>query len=378
MNKYIFNVGAVLIGSMGMMACGGAKQQAPANPPVPVTTATVTLQPAIYYDQYPGNIIGLNEVELRAQVTGYITAIYFKEGDFVHKGQKLYEIDRSKYQASLNQGEANVQVAKANLSKVQKDADRYIYLSKQDAIAKQTLDHALTDLENAKSQVASANADLVKARTDYNYSVITAPFDGTIGLSQVKLGASVTAGSTLLNTISSDDPVAVDFVVSEKEVSRFTKYEKGGGKEIDSLFTILLPDQTLYDQVGKIYVIDRAVDPQTGTIKIRLMFPNKSHSLKSGMSCVVRVHSEDGAQQLMIPYKAVTEQMGEYFVFVVNGNKVTEVKIAMGAIIGDKVIVKNGLKEGDQIVVDGVQKLHDGSEVNTAQQPAAGKDKAAH
>jgi len=200
--------------------------------------------------------------------------------------------------------------------------------------------------------------------------LINAPFDGTIGLSQVKLGALVSPGQTLLNTISSDDPVAVDFVVNEKEIGRFIRYEKGGANQIDSLFTITLPDGSPYGQVGKIYVIDRAVDKQTGTIKVRLVFPNHDGMLKAGMSCVVRVHSEEGAEQLLAPYKAVTEQMGEYFIFIVNGKKVTEQKVSLGTTIGDKVIVKTGLKAGNVIVVDGVQKLHDGSEVNTSGAPA--------
>jgi len=381
MNKSIAtSIGAVLVGSLSLMACGGKPKTPPPQGPVSVTTYTASLQPAIYYDEYPGNINALNEVQILGQVSGYVTGIFFKEGDRVKKGQKLYEIDRSKYVASYNQAEASVHVAKANEAKTQKDADRYIYLSKQDAIAKQTLDHAMTDLENAKSQVASANADLVKARQDLSYSLITAPFDGTIGLSQVKLGALVSPGQTLLNTISNDDPVAVDFVVNEKEVARFVRYENGQGNHIDSLFTITLPDGSPYGQVGKIYVIDRAVDKQTGTIKIRLTFPNHDRMLKAGMSCIVRVHSEEGAEQLLVPYKAVTEQMGEYFVFIVNGNKVTEQKVALGTIIGDKVIIKNGLKAGDVIVVDGVQKLHDGSEVNTSGAPAQqqGQKPAAH
>lgn len=373
-------MGAALLLSAGLFSCGG-KSGKPANPvaaPVPVTITEVQLQPALYYDEYPGNINALNEVELRGQVNGYVTGMFFKEGDRVHKGQKLYEIDRSKYQAGYSQAQAGLRVAQANQSKAQKDLDRYVYLDKQDAVAKQVLDHAATDVENAKSQVASAQADLVKAQTDLNYAVITAPFDGTIGLSQVKLGALVTAGQTLLNTISNDDPVAVDFVVNEKEVARFQGYQNGTAKAVDSLFTITLPDKTLYPAIGKIYVIDRAVDPQTGTIKIRLMFPNQQHALKAGMSCIVRVHNEESTPQLVIPFKAVTEQMGEYFVFVVNGDKVAEQKITMGAVMGDKVIVKEGLKEGDKIVVDGIQKLHDGSAVSLNTKPADAGAKAAH
>lgn len=370
MNKSLAGIGLVLISTIGMFSCQSAKKDTPANMPVPVSLYKVQMAPATYYDLYPGTVTALSQVDLRAEVGGYITGIFFKEGEHVHKGQKLYEIDKSKYEASYNQAEANLQVALANEQKAQKDAERYQYLSKQDAVAKQTLDHALTDLQNAKSQVASAKADKIKAFTDLRYSVIIAPFDGTIGLSQVKLGTLVTQGTTLLNTISTNDPTAVDFVISEKEVSRFVMLDKQKNIPTDSLFTILMSNNSYYPFPGKLSVIDRAVDPQTGTIKIRLVFPNKDGLLRAGMSCTVRVHSQEGANQLLVPSKAITEQMGEYFTYVVDSQKAHQQKVMLGATIGPNVIIKSGLKEGVQIAVDGVQKLHDGSEVTTSTKPA--------
>jgi len=384
-----FSALSLLVFSFLFFSCSDQKKDAgKATGPVPVNTIQVQMQPALYYDQYPGTVVALSQVELRAEVGGYITGIFFKEGDHIRKGQKLYEIDRSKYAATYAQAEANLQVAKSNLDKAQKDADRYIYLNKQDAIAKQVLDHAVTDLQNAKSQVASANADLVKAQTDLRFSAITAPFDGLIGLSQVKMGTLVTAGQTLLNTISTDDPVAVDFVVSEKQIGRFLQIQNEKVPVNDSLFTLLMPDNSLYNYPGKITVVDRAVDPQTGTIKIRLSFPDPQKRLRVGMSCIVRVHSQEGAEQVLIPGKAVTEQMGEYFVYVtkdtVINNKdskdapagkvlvAVQKKVMLGQTINDKVIIKTGLEPGENIIVEGLQKLHDGSVV-TLGGPAAAK-----
>ena len=126
----------------------------------------------------------------------------------------------------------------------------------------------------------------------------------------------VTVGQTILNTISTDDPMAVDFLVNEKQLSDFEKFDKNKDKAPDSLFTILMPDNSLYKYPGKISVIDRAVDPQTGAVRIRLVFPNPESDLRVGMSCVVRVHNQESTPQLVIPSKAVVEQMGEYFVFV--------------------------------------------------------------
>jgi membrane fusion protein, multidrug efflux system len=389
MNRSLINIGAIVVGCFALLSCGGKKKGNPANAPTPVNLMVVHYSPAVYYDEYPGTVVALSQVDIHPEVEGYVTGIFFKEGDHVEKGQKLYEIDKSKYQANYDQAIANVKVAEANLDEAQKDADRYIYLNKHDAIAKQILDHALTTLQNAKNQVTSAKQDLVKAQTDLNYATIRAPFSGTIGISQVKLGNTVTIGQTTLNTISTDDPMAVDFVINEKQLSRFLKLQRQRVNPSDSLFTIVMPDNTLYAYTGQISVIDRGVDPQTGTVIIRLTFPNPQTDLRAGMSCTVRVHNEDTSQQIIIPNKAVVEQMGEYFIFLAkdtiihsptdtaNTKQAKEAedqpalhaiqrKVVLGQQIDENVIVKTGMKDGDTLIVDGIQKLKTGSVVTTA------------
>lgn len=333
----------------------------PANMPVSVNVIKVNKEQLIYYDSYPANVVALKEVELRCEVGGDITGMYFEEGMQVRHGQKLYEIDRSRYQASYQQAKANLDIAQSNVERTQRDADRYVELSKQDAIAKQRLDNALTDLQNAKSQVLSAKADIVKAETELNYSVIEAPFDGTIGISRVRMGALVTPDQTLLNVVSSDDPMGVDFVISEQELERFEKLNQKMLTKQDSTFRIVLPDNSLYPVNGKISIIDRAVDPQTGTIKIRLSFANPKKTLKPGMSCNVNILNENSGSQVVIPYRAVVEQMSEYFVYKPDSMKAKQIKISLGAKVGANIIVRKGLNPGDSIVIDGIQRLHDGS-----------------
>jgi membrane fusion protein (multidrug efflux system) len=300
-------------------------------------------------------------------VPGYITGIFFTDAQRVVKGQKLYEIDREKYLAAYEQVKANMEIAESNLEREQLDADRYNKLSEDDAVAKQRVEYAMNDLQNAKLKLVSAKADLTKARTDLNYSLIVAPFDGTIGISQVKPGASVMPGQTLLNIISSDDPIAVDFVVEEKNIFRFQKLIDKSSSGKDSTFKIILPDNSYYPFPGKISFIDRAVDPQTGTIKVRLIFPNNKRILKAGMSCNVRVLNENGGKQLVIPYKSIIEQMGEFFVFKTRGNIVKQTKVNTGIRMGNKITVKDGIQEGDTIVTEGVQKLHDESQIQTTE-----------
>ena len=209
----------LLISCLLLFAC--KQKQPPPVPPVPVNIFTIKARTVSYYDKYPANTVALSQVDLRPQVQGYITGIFFTEGDHVHKGQALYEIDRRLYQESYDQAKANLEVAQGNLKQAQQDADRYAYLNSYDAVAKQVLDHAAITLQNAQNSVKAAEQSLKMAATNLSYSVISAPFDGTIGFSQVKLGNMVTVGQTILNTISTDDPIGVDFLISEKQLQHF-------------------------------------------------------------------------------------------------------------------------------------------------------------
>jgi membrane fusion protein (multidrug efflux system) len=336
------------------------------NPPggaVPVNLQEVKFEQATYFDQYAGNIVALNEVELRSEVNGFITGIFFQEGQPVRKGQKLYEIEHSKFAAAYSQADANVQIAKANLEKATKDSERYSQLGQQGMATKQRLDYVQTDVENAKMQVISAEAERTRANTDLEHAIIVAPFDGTIGFSLVRMGTFVSAGQTLLNTISSDDPIAADFSISQKEISRFINLKQQKVNRGDSLFTLVLPDETIYPYSGQIEVFDRAVDPQTGTLKIRLKFPNVKHELKAGMGVNVRVINKNAKAVALVPFKAVTEQMGEFFIYVVEKDTARQHKVKIGPPVRDKVIVFSGLNPGEQIVVEGIQKLRDGTAV---------------
>jgi membrane fusion protein (multidrug efflux system) len=356
----------------------------------------VKAQGVLYYDKYPGTTQALSQVNLIPEVQGYITGIFFTEGTNVKKGQPLYEIDKRLYQAAYDQAVANLKVAEGNQVQAQQDADRYDYLNKQKAVATQLYDHAVIALQNAKNSTAAAEQAVQTAKTNFTYSVINAPFDGTIGFSQVKMGNMVTVGQTVLNTISTNDPMAVDFLINEKQLPSFEKLSRGKQDAHDSLFTILMPDNTLYPYVGKVSVIDRAVDQQTGAIRIRLEFPNPKSDLRVGMSCVVRVHNQEATPQLVIPGKAVVEQMGEYFVFIVRDTIINHIdstkkkdkeaeadaqtpkprafqkKVQLGQTIGGNVIIKDGISEGDRVVIDGVQLLHDGGRVSLGEKKSDG------
>jgi membrane fusion protein (multidrug efflux system) len=359
-----------------LVACGSKKQQQQGPPPaVFVTTGQAAVAAAAYYDEYPGTVVALNQTELRAQVTGYITAVYFKDGDKVAKGQRLYSIDQQLYNANYQQAIANLQVQETNLLKAQKDADRYHELDRQEAIAKQQVDYADAALEAAKKQVQAAKANVNAVRANVNFATITAPFTGTIGISQVRTGTSVVAGQTILNTISTDDPIGVDFAVDQKETYRFAQLEKQVAKAGDSTFSIAFGND-VYPFYGKIELIDRAVDPQTGTIKTRLSFSNKEKLLKSGMSTTVRILNNAQEKSVTVPYKAVAEQLGEFFVYVVgDSNKVKQRRIVLGKQLGNNIIIRQGLQGGETIVVEGIQNLREGAVITTTPPQPAGAPK---
>ena len=395
MNRVILST--IFLSCLVVTAC--QKKQAPPNPEVPVNLLKLKPKTVLYYEKIPATTRALNQVNLLPQVAGAVTGMYFTEGTEVHKGQKLYEIDERLYKAAYDQAVANLEVSQSSLVEAQQDADRYVYLNKYNAVAKQLYDHAVVTLEQAKSTVKASEQQVKTAKTNLTYATVYAPFTGTIGISQVRLGEVVSPSVTTLDTLSQDNPMAVDFIINEKNLPFYEKLQHQK-IQVDSLFSLLMPDNSLYGHLGKLAIIDRAVDPQTGTIRVRLVFDNPDSYLRAGMSCVVRVHNQDVGPQLVVPNKAVIEQMGEYFVYVAkdtlikvspdslkkmdkkaaaSANKpkliAVQKKVQTGQVIGADIIIKSGIKAGDRIIVDGLQSLHDGVPITTANKvgPGGGK-----
>lgn len=241
-------------------------------------------------------------------------------------------------------------------------------MSEQDAIAKQTLDYAVTDVANQKAQLFAAEAALTTAQTNLQRSVIIAPFSGNIGISQVRQGALVSAGSTLLNTISSTDPIAVEFQISERDIAEFSQLQKGSSH---AQIHTLLPNGSPYAAAGRITTIDRAVDSQTGTLTVRASFPNAANELRAGMNTTLRVEGESKEEALVIPYKAIFEQLGTFNVYVVSDSSTVDLKqVSLGQKVNDIVVITSGLELGQKIVTEGAMGLRAGSKVvdNNAQE----------
>ncbi|TDN40537.1 efflux RND transporter periplasmic adaptor subunit [Hymenobacter sp. UV11] len=362
-----------IAGLAASAACGKKdddKKNAP-PPPTPVSVVTARTTDAVYYDQYPATVVALKSVELRSQVTGFITALNFQEGDLVPAGKVLYEIDKRQFQGAYQQAVANLRSAQASAQNADVNKTRYQRLLQQDAVARQLAENAVTSASTAGSQVAAAQAAVSIARTNLAFATIKAPFAGRIGISQVRLGTQVSAGTTVLNTISTEDPIAVDFAVNETDISRFLTLQGKKGGVGDSILRFVLPNGQPYNQPGKIQTIDRGVDSQTGTITVRVQFANPQRQLKDGLSGVLKVLNTKSGSRLVIPNKAIVEQMGENFVYVARGDSAKQQKVQLGPRLRDEIVILDGIKNGDKIVTDGVQKLRDGGKIQISAPGAA-------
>lgn len=361
----------LLVGTMTACKQKDAAPQMPADRIIPVGIAEVTEEMVTNTINYPATVVALNETEIRAEVSGYITNISVADGAVVSKGQKLYEIDRVRYQAARDQAKASLEIAVTNLDKVKRDLDRYITLDEKQAIAKQIVDYAKSDYDNAKAQVTSAKANLLNAETNLARSVIYAPFSGTVGISQVRNGALVSAGSTLLNTISSTNPIAVDFMVSERDIQQFTDFKNNPNTLKDSIISIELPNGQTYEKYGRIVTIDRAVDQNTGTIIVRAAYDNPKGELRVGMNANLKVLNKIATPQMIIPYKAVMEQLGQTMVYTVSdSNTATPTMVKLGLKLGDKVVVTEGLSIGQKIIAEGLINLRPNDKITVAQPEA--------
>jgi membrane fusion protein, multidrug efflux system len=373
MFRNTLRISSLFLSLIALYACG--KKDSPAMqgpPPVQVTVQSVSTSVASYYDEYPAIVKALHEVELRAQVNGYVTGIHFKEGERVKKGQKLYSLDQQQSEASFQQAQANLAVQEANLERAKRDVERYRELDKNDAIAKQQVDYAEATYAAAQKQVDAARAAVKGVQTNVRYASIVAPFNGTIGISQVRMGSSVTPGQTLLNTVSSDDPIAADIVVDQNDIYRFSQLlSRKRTSGVDTTFRLAFRGEQ-YPEAGSISFIDRAVDPLTGTIRIRFVFPNAGHVLRSGMSGTLRVLTTS-ENAVVIPYKSVNEQLGEFYVYLTDSSKATQRKVKLGKQVGRNIIVTDGLKGGEPLITEGVQNLREGTPVKIVSSPVANK-----
>lgn len=341
---------------------GCSKQQA-ARPPQEVTVKAMQViqkdTPVTY--EYVGEIVAKDEVQIQARVSGNIARKLVKGGDTVRAGQPLFEIDNRQYTASVADVQAQVAQAQASLSNIRRDVTRYQSLAAQGGIAAQTLDTSLAQAEQAQAQVDAYQAKLAQANNDLTDTVIVSPVDGRIGVGELSVGRYVQAGSTVLATVSSVDPVQVRFSMSENEYLKFARMGNSPDAWGQNL-KLLLSDGSAYPITGHLEQIDRGMANQTGTLTMKAAFENPQHLLVPGMFARIVTVGENKIGALLIPQRAVQELLGKTFVTVVGADNKAETRaVKMGPKVGSLQVVEEGLTGQEVIVVEGFAKAQPGS-----------------
>jgi membrane fusion protein, multidrug efflux system len=353
---------------VALLPVAGCMKKPPAVPPaapVEVKAITVEASPTVMYADKVGEVKGSQEVDIRSMVSGILLEKHFDDGALVEKGQLLYSIDPREFRAQVANAEAQLASAEANLSRSRQDVERYRPLLADEAIARQVYDNAVAAARQAEAQVKASRAALDQTQLGIEYAQIRAPLQGRIGAVQVFPGDLVSAGQTQLGTISSDDPAWVYFQISETEFLEFSNRHGTGNVSADDpvrIVKLILSDGSDYPLTGLINFGDRAVDPTTGTLKIRAEFPNPEHKLIPGMFARVRATTGRSVNALVVPDRAVQEQLGKYFLTVVGAEDRAELRpVTLGPRFGNRQVIATGLEPGDRVVVEGLQKARPGS-----------------
>ena len=412
--SFVFVTALILATVLISVSCSKNEAAKSAPPPPPMVIVEDVGQKTVpIYSEFVGQTRAEETVELRARVEGTLQKVYFREGTPVRKGQLLFTIDKRPFEAALQSArallakatsdlaqarqrtdvlEAQAQLADAQavLSKTTQDLNRMKPLAKDKAVTELELDAAvaaeksaqaqvdakranLTNLEasvkytieRAAAEVSAAKARVTQAELDLSYCSIHSPINGIIGFLQVDEGNLVGRGdATLLATVSLSNPLLVDFNISEVEFLKLTNKDNTGKRARDAKFDLILSDESIHPNSGSFKVVDRTVDPTTGTMKVEAVFPNPGSYLRPGQFARVRVAVSEVADAILVPQRAVQEQQGAKIVFVVDGeNKVQLRTIRVGDKSDNYLIVLDGLKAGERVIVEGMQKARPGGEV---------------
>lgn len=335
------------------------------------------------FGEWIGTLDGLVNADVRAQVSGYLLRQGYQEGGFVKKGQLLFEIDPRPFQAKVDQAQGEVEVATATLAnaeavqrRTELDVDRYTPLAKEQAASQQDLDNAVQNnlaakatVGTAKAQIQTAQAALETAQINLDFTRLIAPIDGIAGQAQLQVGALVNPSSGPVTSVSTVDPIKVYFTVSESEYlawrRRFPTETTREAADKGLHLELILADGSTYPSEGTFFFADRQVNESTGAIRIAGLFPNPGNVLRPGGYAKVRAATRIQQGALLVPQRAVSQLQGGYEVAVVDGqNKVSIRTIQVGDRVGNQWIVSDGLKLGERVVVEGVQKVRPGMQVN--------------
>jgi membrane fusion protein (multidrug efflux system) len=363
------HVWVVLVAGL-LLGCRKSPPAAVAPPPMPVIATEVVVRDQPVYLEQIGQTRGSREVEIRARVEGFLDAIHFEEGMPVSSNALLYSIDARPLRAGLGQAEGALAQAEALVDKARRDTNRLGPLWLKNAISRQQYDDAVSAEQNAAAVARSAAAAVESARLQLGYTEIRSPMDGLSGKSEVSVGNLVGRGSsTLLTTVSAIDPISVRFSVSEQQYMVWKRRHGGEDRDREAakgLFEMLLADGTLHPHRGDATFADGQVDARTGTLLLEVSFPNPDRLVRPGQFARVRFPMEVVTNAVLVPQRSVVEMQATYSVFVVAAGKAEFRRVTPGPRVGSWYVIREGLKAGEQVVVEGVQKLQNNMPVSVS------------
>ena len=345
---------------------GCEKKEPPKAAPPEVQFIVVQPTNVAVFEEWVGTMDGLVNAQIRAQVTGYLQTLNYAEGSRVKKGDLLFEIDPRPFKAALDQAEAKLAQDKAQQEKTELDVKRYTPLAKEQAISDETAVNAVQANLAAKAQVVADEAALETAQLNLDWTRIISPVDGVAGIALGQIGDLVGPSGSLLTTVSAIDPIKVYFQVNEQSYLEFwQKYVSTMDTNADDLkLDVLLNDGSLYGQKGRFYSADRQVNVNTGTMQIVAVYPNPDFTLRPGQYARVRARTDLETNVFLIPQRAVAQLQSIYQVSVIDQTNATHLRaVKVGRQIGANWIVQQGLKSGDRLVVEGLQKAAEGKAV---------------
>ena len=359
----------VAVVAMTFAACG-KKKEAPPPPPPTVEVATVVQKDVPISQEWIGSLDGFVNAEIRPQIEGYLLKQEYKEGFLVHAGETLFQIDPRQFQATYEQAKASLAQNDATLANAKTTAARYRPLAAQKAISQQELDDAETRERTAEANTESARAALEKAKLDLGWTKVVSPIDGIAGVAKAQVGDLVNR-LTVMTTVSQVDPIKVNFNPSEQEYLAWVAKNGPIEKALSARTTLeqgplqlVLSDGSVFPHHGRAILVGREVDVKTGTIQLAGAFPNPGNVLRPGQYAKVRVALNVKKGAILVPQRAVSELQGSYQVAVVGAdNKVTIKVVKPGPVEGNLWVIEEGLKQGDRIVVEGLQRVRSGMTV---------------
>jgi membrane fusion protein, multidrug efflux system len=348
-----------------LMGCGEKQASAPAAPAVEVVNVVQKDVPIIR--EWVGSTDGYVNAKINAQVQGYLTRQNYQEGSLVRKGQVLFEIDPRPFQAALEQSKGQLAVAEGQLYTAKANLDKIRPLAAVNAVSKKDLDDAIGREASSRAAVQAARAAVQKAQIDLSFTRITSPINGIAGIAKAQLGELVgKPGGPELTTVSTVDPIKVYVPISEQEYMRFSRGAdpRGNSGQKGLNLELILADGSIFPHQGRVSFADRQVDEGTGTIRVATLFANPGNLLRPGQFAKIRALIDTQKGALLVPQRAINEIQGRYQVAVVGpDNKVDLRWVKVGERTGSLWVVEEGLKPGEQVIVEGLQKVKAGMTV---------------